>query len=325
MYNKIMKEEILNFPKQFSYKPKVENAGKLKIRREFIVAGMGGSHLAADLLKTWRPDLPLIIHNDYGLPNLPKEKLKKSLIIANSYSGNTEETLSAFRSAIKGNLPVIAVGTGGKLIAAAKGNEIPFIQTPVAHAEPRAAIGYNFVALLKAMNLGRNLREASNLGKFLHPEKLEPVGRKLSREIGGKTLVAYSSERNRALAYNWKINMNETAKSPAFINVFPELNHNEMNAFARGTKKGSANFYFLVLKGKSEQARIEKRMSILSEILSQRNWPVKEISLGDSDKLQDIFHSVLLSMWTSCFVAESRGEDPDQTPIIEEFKKRMAA
>ena len=320
-----MKEEILNFPAQFSYKPKVENAGKLKTRHEFIVAGMGGSHLAADLLKTWRPDLPLVIHSDYGLPDLPKEKLKKSLIIANSYSGNTEETLSAFQTALKAKLPLIAIGTGGKLIAGAKRNEIPFIQTPAARTEPRAAIGYNFVALLKAVSLSRDLNEAYSLEKSLHPEKLESIGRRMAKEVGEKTLIIYSSERNHALAYNWKINMNETAKSPAFTNVFPELNHNEMNAFAKKIKKGSADFYFLILKEKNEQARIEKRMAILHEILSQRNWPVKEISFGDSDKLQDIFHGVLLSMWTSYFVAESRGEDPDHTPIIEEFKKRMVA
>ncbi len=320
-----MKEDILNFSAQFSYKPKIENAGKLQTRREFIVAGMGGSHLAADLLRTWQPDLPLLIHSDYNLPNLPKGKLKKSLVIANSYSGNTEETLSAFNAALKANLPLIAVGTGGKLITSAKKNGIPFIQTPVARAEPRAAIGYNFVALLKAMNLSRDLKEAHALEKSLRPEKLESIGRKMAQEIGGKALVAYSSERNRALAYNWKINTNETAKSPAFVNVFPELNHNEMNAFAKKINKGSSDFYFLILKGKNEQARIEKRMAILHEILSQRNWPVKEMPFGDSSELQDIFHCVLLSMWTSYFVAESRGEDPDHTPIIEEFKKRMAA
>ncbi len=323
MYNRGMREAILDFPEQFAYRPQIENKNLFKPRKEFIVVGMGGSHLAADLIKTWRPELPLTIHSDYNLPDFSKERLKNSIIITNSYSGNTEETISAFQTAKKLNLPIVAVGTGGKLLAMAKKSGVSYIETPEGKTQPRAAIGFNFVALLKAMGREKELKEAIMLEKKLSPRDLEPTGRKVSKAIGEKALVIYSSARNYPLAYNWKINMNETAKSPAFTGVFPELNHNEMNAWARQAEK-QPGFYFLILRSKEDHPRIQIRISVLKRLFKDRRWPVEEIEFGKSGDLKDVFQNVLLSMWNSTYVAESKGIDPDKTPIIEEFKNLIS-
>ena len=95
---------IQNFPKQFLWKPKIVNAGKLKRASHYIVAGMGGSGLSANLISSWRPSFPLTIHNTYGLPQLPNTTLKKSLFIASSYSGNSHEVLTGYKEARKKGL-----------------------------------------------------------------------------------------------------------------------------------------------------------------------------------------------------------------------------
>ena len=92
-----MHKAIKDFAKQFEYKPVIENSAKLKKYKKVIVAGMGGSNLAAGLIKLRNPKLDIISHRNYGLPNLDKKVLKESLIIVNSYSGNTEEAISSFK------------------------------------------------------------------------------------------------------------------------------------------------------------------------------------------------------------------------------------
>lgn len=95
-----MKKTIIDFPKQFEFEPVIENADKLKKADSFVVLGMGGSNLTSSLLTIADPYLDLFCHRDYGLPKIKEERLKNSLIIASSYSGNTEETLDGFREAV---------------------------------------------------------------------------------------------------------------------------------------------------------------------------------------------------------------------------------
>ena len=121
-------ETIKKFSQQLSFNPVIENASKLRSAKSFIIAGMGGSHLAADLLKTWDPSAPIIVHSNYALPHLSIEELKQSLIIASSYSGNTEETIDSFEKARSRKLKVAAISTGGKLLKLAKKYDIPFIR-----------------------------------------------------------------------------------------------------------------------------------------------------------------------------------------------------
>src|SRR3989344_1794631 len=126
-YNLVMKEAIKNFPKQFAWVPKIENEDQLQKYSKFVVAGMGGSSLAGDLMKVWNPLPDLTVHRGYGLPEtcLPSGMvvaagLSHALVIASSYSGNTEETLSALDTAIEFGLAVAVVAAGGKLLDKAK-------------------------------------------------------------------------------------------------------------------------------------------------------------------------------------------------------------
>src|SRR3989339_2008620 len=104
-----MEKIIRDFPKQFEYEPVIENEDKLGNYSGYIFAGMGGSHLAGDIFQTVQPGFNLSVYQDYNLPSWPKEVLKKTLVIASSYSGNTEETVSVFEDALRADIPVAAI------------------------------------------------------------------------------------------------------------------------------------------------------------------------------------------------------------------------
>lgn len=320
-----MYEDIKNFHKQFEYQPVIENVKRLALGKVegFIIAGMGGSHLSADLIKVWRPDFPLQVWMNYGLPPLPKKELKESLIIASSYSGNTEETISVLVAARKNKLAAAVVSSGGKLIRMAKKYKIPYVEMPKMGIQPRLALGQSLKALFALMGEKKALREVSLLSKTLKPARYEAQGRNLARVLRGDVPIIYASERNRALAYNWKIKFNETGKIPAFYNVLPELNHNEMTGFdvIESTKQVSKNIHFVFLKDNDDHPRIIKRMNILEGLYRDRGFNVEVFMLRGNNAFEKIFSSLVLADWASYFTAKFYGAEPEQVPMVEEFKR----
>jgi len=316
-------EAIKNFHTQFDFKPVVENAGKLKKYGKFIVAGMGGSNLAPELLKIRKPALDIISHRNYGLPNLSPKALKNTLMIASSYSGNTEETLDVFKMAVSKNYPVAAISIGGKLLELAKKYKKPFIQLPDTRIQPRSATGFSTKALLKLIGGQEALREISELAKILKPYELERAGKTLAKKLKGLVPIIYASERNRAIAYNWKIKFNETGKIPAFINVFPELNHNEMTGFDAkdSTQNLSKFFYFLFLKDPADHSKIIKRMNITERLYRERQLPVETMVLSGKNIFHKIFSSLVLADWTAYYTAQEYGVEATEVPMVEEFKR----
>ncbi len=315
-------EAIKNFNKQFEYRPEIKNGAKLAKFDKFIVVGMGGSHLAADMLKIWNPYLKLIVHRDYGLPSLPDEELEKSLIILSSYSGNTEEVLDAYKTAKEKNLPCAAVSIGGKLIELAEKNSDPYIQIPDTGIQPRMATGFMFAALLKIID-EKVLEQISELAGSLAPADYEKKGRDLANKLKGFIPVIYSSERNFPLAYNWKIAFNENAKIPAFCNVLPELNHNEMTGFdvKDATRFLSEKFYFIFLKDFADDSRVLKRMEVLKKLYVERGLPVEIAEIGDKNVFHKIFSIVILGALTAYHIAKLYEVETEQVPMVEEFKK----
>lgn len=322
----MMQEAIKNFPKQFAYEPKIENEESFRGFDKFIVVGMGGSHLAADLLKTWNPYLQVSIHKNYGLPAIPEKDLKNSLIIASSYSGNTEETLDAFKETVEKDLAVVAVSTGGKLLELAKEHSVPYIQLPDTGIQPRSALGFAFKALLKFMSEEDALEEVSGLADSLDSLSFENAGKELAEKLKGKVPVIYSSSRNLAIAYNWKIKFNETGKIPAFFNIFPELNHNEMTGLdvKESTKALSENFYFIFLKDEADHQKAIKGMEITEKLYVDRGLPVQIVSIAGESPFLKIFSSLLLADWTAYYTAVQYNVEPEQVPMVEEFKKLIA-
>lgn len=322
----MMDQAIKDFAKQFSFKPKIENKQNFKKYKKFLVCGMGGSHLAADILKTINPSLDIIIWSDYGLPALPEKDLQKRLVIASSYSGNTEETVDAYHTAKEKNLPLLVIAVGGKLIELAQKNDTPYIELPNTGIQPRSALGFSLMAMAKAVGEKEIIKQGAQFSKTIKPADYESKGKELAQRLRGKIPVIYSSAKNFSVAYNWKIKLNETGKIPAFYNLLPELNHNEMNGFDVKEQNKSLydKFYFIFLKDGADHPRLIKRMEILEKLYSQRSLPVEVLLLEGQNNLEKIFISLLIGDWTAFYIAEDAGLESEQVPMVEEFKKLIA-
>jgi glucose/mannose-6-phosphate isomerase len=320
-----MKQAFIEFQKQFAYNPVIENKKKYKKNNKFIVLGMGGSHLAADLIDNYDPNIEIIVHSNYGLPVLNTREIKKRLIIASSYSGNTAEVVDGLKKAYAQKCDVIVIATGGKLINFAKKNNLPYIQIPNFGIQPRSALGFSVRAMLKAMGLNKHYKDVGLLAKTLKGKNYEARGKKLAKTLKGKVPVIYASETNFSLAYNWKIKFNETGKIPAFYNVLPELNHNEMTGFDVKpiTKKLSQNFHFIFIRDDKDHKQIQKRMDVVNRLYKKRKLAVTNLKLSGKNKWFQMFANLLIADWTSYYTSQGYGLESEQVPMVEEFKKMI--
>jgi len=313
-----MEEALKKFHAQFEYEPVIENNDSFRrpSKNKYTVVGMGGSALSAGLLETWKPNLDITTHRTYGLP---EKELGGSMVILSSYSGNTEEVIDAYQTAIDKNLNTLAVSTGGKLLEIAQEKNLAYIKLPSEGIQPRTAVGLSFLAMLKATGEEAALKEIKGLKNSLKPAEYENRGKELAEKLKGATPVIYSSWRNKSIAYIWKITFNETGKIPAFFNVLPELNHNEMTGFDTKSEI-SKHSKFIFLKDSADHPRIIKRMKILETLYQDRGFEIAVQNLEGPSLFYKIFSSVILAGWTALHTAKNYGFEPEEVPMVEEFK-----
>jgi glucose/mannose-6-phosphate isomerase len=289
---------------------------------------MGGSALPGSLLQLFARNLNFkfqnfFVHRDYNLPNFAN---KNSLIFTISYSGNTEETISAFKEAISKKLKVISISSGGKLKELSQKFKTQFIEIPSGWP-PRMALGYLFSALFSALIKLKIVpdfkKEILALKEKLKPEKFEKEGQEIAHFLLYKIPLIYSSSSYRELARIWKINFNENSKVPAFFNYFPELNHNEMTGIGEANKNYRKIFRAIILKEKSDNPRNKKRMKILAEIFKERGIESKILNLKGKNIFEKVFSSILLSYFSSFYLAKLQNIDPVPVKLVEEFKQKM--
>src|SRR3989344_6785622 len=321
----MMEESLLNFAQQFAQELEVENVEEWQRYDRFLIAGMGGSALAAQLFSSFRPELDLIVHRDYGLPVLPSERWRNRLVIASSYSGNTEETLSAFEEARMKHMRVAAISTGGKLLEIAKPQDIPFIRFPDLHLRPRLAVGLSFLGFCKLMGDEELYEKTKQLAFELRPKELQEQGNRLAQELAGKIPVIYGSGYTFPIAYQWKIAFNETARIPAFANAFPELNHNEMAGFdiTQGTKELGGKVHVILLKRNGDLEQVKKRMEVAQQMWKAKGLQVSEVRLEGHSEVLQAFSGILLGHFTALALAQQYGTASEKDEMIEEFKKRI--
>jgi glucose/mannose-6-phosphate isomerase len=327
-----MEDAIKNFAEQFGFEPVVKNSENLKTTDSFVVAGMGGSHLSAGILKMYKPAIDMYVHRDYGLPTLSEKRFKNSLYIASSYSGNTEETLDFAEKAKEAGYNLAIISTGGKLIEFAEEHGIPHIVLPNEGVQPRSAVGFSLLALASLVEstdtsgVGVSCEEIKAIGSALSVDDFKSEGESLAEQLEGKVPVIYSSRANLSVAYNWKIKFNETAKIPAFYNTIPELNHNEMTGFdaSDGTRDLNAPFAFVFLKDKNDSPKIIKRMEVLERMYEERGFLVVPAPLNGDSVLEKVFNSLILADWTALGLSNIYGTEAEKVPMVEEFKKLIA-
>lgn len=322
-----MRDALLAFSQQFAFAPEVDRAPLLRPFRRALVCGMGGSHLAADLLKELVPELPILVHHDYGLPFLSPAEARDTLVIASSYSGNTEESIDAFRLAMSRGMALAAMSVGGELRTMADAAGVPFVALPDTGIQPRSALGFSLRGLLALLGRHDLLQQTTKLAELIQPAAFEPTGKFLASQLAGRVPVIYASEKHESLAYNWKIKLNETGKIPAFCNTLPELNHNEMTGFdvQPTTRMLSDRLAFVFLTNTQDDPRIQKRMAILRDLYRERGLKVIEYVIEGQDVWLATFAALLTADWMSVAIAETYGLESEQVPMVEDFKQRMKA
>jgi len=280
---------------------------------------MGGSSLPADLLNDLcRGKLQLNIHRDYGLPQGAQNS---DLVLCASFSGNTEETLSAWNAA-KG-FPRAALANGGRLAELARQEGQTFVQIPDC-IQPRCATGYFIGALLGLLHRLQVVEShealLQELAKFLRGSQAtwEAQGQALAKELKGKVPVVYGPEEFHGLCRTLKIKFNENAKIQSFYNVFPELNHNEMVGYTQLLMPTA----LIYVRHSQMNPRVAKRMEVMTEVLPPEISVHEIVARGDS-LWKTTFEALAVGDYTSYYLAKEYGIDPTPVAMVEDFKQRL--
>ncbi|HET9492552.1 MAG TPA: bifunctional phosphoglucose/phosphomannose isomerase [Methylomirabilota bacterium] len=299
--------------------------------RAVIVAGMGGSAAGGDVLAACaaeRIEVPVLVHRGYGLPALAGAA---DLVIVVSYSGDTVETLSAARTALERGCRLVAVTAGGRLAALARRHGLPAVMLP-AGLMPRMALGYLFfpmLAVLRAADLTvptdaeveEALGELQTLTGELAPDSPTAANeaKRLALAIGDRVPVVYGGPATGAVAYRWKTDLEENAKTFAVAGAVPEMNHNEIEAW--GTRPATA-MHVVLLRDSLEAPEIRRRFAVLRELIAGQ-VAVSEAWTRGKGGLARLFSLIALGQWTSFYLAALRGVDPWAVPLLEGFKARL--
>ncbi len=285
-----------------------------------VVCGMGGSGISGAILASYLElDIPIFQIKGYKLPG---HIGKNALVFIVSYSGNTEETISAFRSAMGRGSHIVGVCSGGKLEKLCADNKLPCILLPKG-LQPRAAIPLLFFPMLRVLHNSRLIEaQADYVNKTIETiEKSDygNMGQALAEKLKEKIVLIYASEAFGAVAYRWKTQINENAKSMAFSNVIPELNHNELVSFEHIL----GDYYVIMLQDEQDSPRIKKRMKLTKELISSKGVSSTLIAISGTCKLSRLFSAIHMGDYVSLHLAGLYNIDPNPVHIIEDFKARL--
>lgn len=312
-------EQILDFTNQLKFDAEIINSGNFVKKNKYILHGMGGSALVGDVLRSVFPEINLIIHRSYGIPDFMPWTPKERLHIFSSYSGNTEEILDGLRVAKEQNLNAVVVTSGGRLLEVAKEFSLPYVVLP-GGVQPRMALGY-FIKALSLLIKEDLSSQILSVVENLDASKFQEVGSRIADFSGNKPFLIYSSNKDSSIGYIWKIKLNENAKHPAFSNSIPEANHNEIE-YLEDEKSRTGFFPVFVMNGENDP-RVIKRMKVLMEINETYRIPQTAFELFGVTRLERILGGILLADFVSLRLAKDKGIDPEKVSILENFKQKI--
>lgn len=300
-----------------------------------IITGMGGSALAALLARVLlqsKLSIPFEIVRGYDLPQYVNDH---TLVIASSYSGNTEETLSALDQAEEKGAQLGILASGGKLIDNANSFNIAHVSLP-SGIQPRMAVIYNLKALFALLvNFGVVegvwLDDLEKISSWLGEESANwlpdvPAERNYAKQIAldtiGKSPVFFGSPLTAPVAYKWKISWNENAKNVAFWNEYPEFNHNEFLGWS--SHPVEKPFAIFDIKSSFDKPRVLQRFELSDRLLSGKRPAAKEIQLKGDSLLAQLIWGSILADFASIYTAILNGVDPTPVVLIEKLKQELA-
>jgi len=301
-----------------------------------VVTGLGGSAIGGDLLRVYCNDkcsVPVLVNRGYTMPEFVG---RDTLVFAVSYSGNTEETISAYQDARKRGATIIAITTGGKLAEMASGEGVTVIPVP-GGISPRSASGFLFIPTLRIMErlgfLTGIAEEVENLVSHLKTlyENLKPEvpvesnpAKQMALKLYNRIPVIWgSSGTTEVVAQRWKGQINENAKAPAYWNAFPELNHNELVGF-KCPESLLKQVHVVMLRDDRDHPRVQKRMEITKNVISAAVAGITDVRASGGGLLARTYSLIYSGDYSSLYLAILYGIDPGPVEVIDYLKKQLA-
>ena len=290
-----------------------------------LICGMGGSGIGGSLVQTWLADelkVPVSIAKDYSIPNFVNEN---TLVIGSSYSGNTEETLSAIEEAQKKGAKIIGICSGGKLEALCESNGYDFIKVPGGNP-PRTALAYSLVQLLhifsvigmssadrlKEMAAGRDLIVADS-------ETIHMKAKGLAEHLHQKVGIMYGTTAYDPILVRARQQFNENSKYLNWTNPIPEMNHNELVGWGGGDRRFAPVFFMT----QGNHPRNDKRIEITREKISEKTAVFDIHSKGDS-QIEQSLYLINIVDWASFYLAALDDIDTIDIAVIDYLKGTLA-
>ena len=299
-----------------------------------LIMGMGGSGVSGDVLSLLSNEVSLkkiTVRKSYSIPKKIMEVKPFCLFI--SYSGNTEETLSGLNDAINNNLDWAVISSGGKLIDLAIEHNKEYIKIPDG-LQPRAAFGYltqaacKIVDIVEGTNFVKELIDVGNyLNEILNEEEDSEIfieAKKIAKQINKKTCIIYGgTDLTELVASRWKTQINENAKSKAFVGSMPEVHHNEILSWDADVEGSKSNYVLILLRDNSENSQIAKRFDLTQKLLGEKVEIFNIEPKSQSTTLIKLMELVLLGDLFSISLADELNMIPEDIEGIENLKKLL--
>jgi glucose/mannose-6-phosphate isomerase len=293
-----------------------------------VVAGMGGSALPVDVLLGCFPGraaVPIETCRTYAYPRAGG----RVLVIASSFSGNTEETISALEDQLRRGADAVVVTAGGRLAELADEHGLPRVTIPAAREgedfQPRCATGYVATYLARILAavgvLPEPAEELAAVPDFLRGLDLRTASEAIARQLGDRIPVVYTDDRHlMSVARITKIKFNEHAKRPAFFNALPEANHNETIGFS----SPHGRFALLYLHDPDSHPRVARRFDVMEQVFAGAgHMAFARWTMPAGTAAQKVFACNTFGEWCAYTAALLGGIDPTPVPLVEDFKKLL--
>ncbi len=304
--------------------------------RHVVIIGIGGSAIGGTLLQSLvagECTVPVSVVRDYQLPSFVRGP--EYLVIGCSYSGNTEETLSAMHEALERQVRLLVVTTGGRLAGLASERGIPSVRYEYA-SQPRAALGYSLVLLLgTCWRLGLVRDYAPDLDEAVRVMEhwqttLEPgvptegnAAKALALAITGRLPVVYGAGHLVAVANRWKTQLNENAKVWSFSEAMPELQHNSVVGYD-SSQAVRGQITVVMLRSPLDHPRVQVRWGVTREMLERAGVAVEGVTARGESPLAQMLSLIHFGDYVSTYLALVNDVDPTPVDAIAFLKRRLA-
>lgn len=291
-----------------------------------VITGLGGSGIGGKIVSQLVADnciVPITINNTYDLPGFVN---KETLVIASSFSGNTEETLYAVEEAQKKGAEIAMITSGGKFLELAVSNGYNHIVLPDGKS-PRAMLTYSLTQQFFLLNhyglITDEFKKEIPAAIALLNTNLDGIkseAESVAKKIKDKTAVIYSEAKYEGVAIRFRQQLNENAKVLCWHHVLPEMNHNELVGWAGGKNE----YAVVVFRNEDDFYRTQKRLDITKEVASAKTKTYIEINSKGTSRIQRSIYLILMGDWISVYLAELNQVDPIEVRVIDRLKSELS-